>query len=246
MKKLLLFTLVLAATLSLTSCKKDPAHNKVIFGNTSGMIVNTYDSIPYQSNNFGQWYYSIDLDQNGTDDIQFFMEDIGSAGIGHKLVHTLKCLNGNVELLGETIIQNKYYHVDSTFHTEDSISWEVGVLQTYSCEQMDETDSIVSTTEKFLLSANNANDSFDATDSFMSTNVIIKNRSYIYPMSDVQSGNVVYHYLVEHLNNCDTFPMDEEKHIGFRINNGNKTRLGWMKIILHEDKVQLLETAIQK
>ena len=246
MRKELFFTMVLAATLSLTSCKKDPAHNKVIFGNTSGMIVNTYDSIPYQSNNFGQWYYSIDLDQNGTDDIQFFMEDIGSAGIGHKLVHTLKCLNGNVELLGETIIQNKYYHVDSTFHTEDSISWEVGVLQTYSCEQMDETDSIVSTTEKFLLFANDANDSFDAANSFMNTNVIIKNRSYIYPMGDKQIGNVIYHYLVEHLNNCDTFPMDEEKHIGFRINNGDKTRLGWMKIILHEDKVQLLETAIQK
>lgn len=246
MRKELFFTMVLAATLSLTSCKKDPAHNKVIFGNTSGMIVNTYDSIPYQSNNFGQWYYSIDLDQNGTDDIQFFMEDIGSAGIGHKLVHTLKCLNGNVELLGETICQNKYYHVDSTFHTEDSISWEVGVLQTYSCEQMDETDSIVSTTEKFLLFANDANDSFDAANSFMNTNVIIKNRSYIYPMGDEQIGNVIYHYLVEHLNNCDTFPMDEEKHIGFRINNGDKTRLGWMKIILHEDKVQLLETAIQK
>lgn len=246
MKKLLLFTMVLAAILSLTSCKKDPSQNKIIFGDSSRMAVTKYEANQYQSDNFGQWYYSIDLNHDGTDDVQFFMEDIGSAGLGHELVHTLKCLNENVELLGETIIQNKYYHVDSTFHTEDSISWVVGVYQTYSCEQMDEADSIVSTTEKFLLSANNANDSFDGTDSFMSTNVIIKNRSYFYPMGTEQIGNILYHYQLEYLNNCDIFPMDEEKYIGFRINSGNKTRLGWMKIILNEDKVQLLETAIQK
>jgi hypothetical protein len=39
--------------------------------------------------------------------------------------------------------------------------------------------------------------------------------------------------------------MDEVKYIGFKITENDKSRLGWMKIILHHDFVELLETAIQ-
>ena len=42
------------------------------------------------------------------------------------------------------------------------------------------------------------------------------------------------------------FPMNEAKYIGFKLTENNASRLGWMKVILHNDHVELLETAIQK
>ena len=78
------------------------------------------------------------------------------------------------------------------------------------------------TNQKFSLLANNANDSFGYDDAFMCTNVTL-----------LRSDN-------------EYFPMNEAKYIGFKIIENDKSRLGWMKVILHEDEVELLETAIQK
>ena len=36
------------------------------------------------------------------------------------------------------------------------------------------------------------------------------------------------------------------KDTNVKIIENDKSRLGWMKVILHEDEVELLETAIQK
>ncbi len=76
--------------------------------------------------------------------------------------------------------------------------------------------------QKFSLLANNANDSFGYDDAFMCTNVTL-----------LRSDN-------------EYFPMNEAKYIGFKIIENDKSRLGWMKVILHHDYVELLETAIQK
>ena len=71
--------------------------------------------------------------------------------------------------------------------------------------------------QEFSLCANNANDSFDINNTFRCTDVSL-----------------------------NTFPMDEVKYIGFKLTENNQSRLGWMKVILHNDHVELLETAIQK
>ena len=78
------------------------------------------------------------------------------------------------------------------------------------------------TDQKFSLLANNANDSFGYDDAFMCTNVTL-----------LRSDN-------------EYFPMNEAKYIGFKLGENERSRLGWMKIILHDDYVELLETAIQK
>lgn len=247
MKKSLLSILALAVICIMPSCKKDPSQSKVVFGDSKGMSVTPYDSTfyPEQYGHFS-WGNTVDLDGDGQDDIQFRSEDIGSAGLGHDVVTTLKCLNENIEFLGDIINQEKYLHIDSTFHTEDSIWWVIGVYYTYTCERIAETDSVVSMTEKLSLYANNANDSFDSNDTFMSTDVILKNRSYSYPAGTENGNHVLYHYEMNYKNDCDYFPMDEVKYIGFKLTENNQSRLGWMKIILHHDHVELLETVIQK
>ena len=177
MKKTLLFALALAVLCIMPSCKKDPAQTKVVFGNSQGMTVTSYEDIPLVVP-YGHysWGYYIDLNGDGQDDVQFHStSEVYEGGI----LTELYCQE-NTALLGEIIDQ------------------------------------------KFSLWANNANDSFGNDDTFMSTNVKLRD------------GDT---YL---------FPTDETKYIGFKITENDKSRLGWMKVILHQDEVELLETAIQK
>lgn len=71
--------------------------------------------------------------------------------------------------------------------------------------------------QEFSLCANNANDNFDNNNTFKCTDASL-----------------------------NAFPMDEVKYIGFKLTENNQSRLGWMKVNLHHDHVELLETAIQK
>ena len=109
---------------------------------------------------------------------------------------------------------------DVQFHSTSEIM-EGGILTELNC-----LDNIAVlgklNNQKFSLWANNAKDSFDSNSTFMSTKVAL-----------LRSDNVY-------------FPMNEEKYIGFKLTENDKSRLGWMKVILHHDYVELLETAIQK
>jgi len=249
MKKLSLFAMALLLVASIASCKKDTTNGKVVFGNSKGMSVTSYDStLSIEQYAHYSWGNTVDLDGDGQNDIQFHSQDVGSAGLGHDIVTTLNCLNENVALLGDIIDQEKYYHIDfdSIFHTQDSVWWSIVVYKTYTCEQIAGTDSVVSTTEKLSNVDHSFGDSYGLDDSFMNTNVILKNRSYEYPSGSGTIGNATYHYMILDKNDCDFFPMDEEKYIGFKLTENDKSRLGWMKVILHHDYVELLETAIQK
>ncbi|MCR5658774.1 MAG: hypothetical protein K6G25_05565 [Bacteroidales bacterium] len=177
MKKTLFFVLALAAICTMSSCKKNTIKDKVVFGDSKGMTVTSYEGIPLveQYGHFS-WGYYVDLNNDGQGDVQFHStSEIMEGGI----LTELHCLD-NTAVLGELNDQ------------------------------------------KFTLLANNANDSFDSNSTFMSTKVA----------------------LLRNENCC--FPKDEAKYIGFKITESDKSRLGWMKVILHHDHVELLETAIQK
>ena len=176
MKKTL-FLVLLATICIMPSCKKNPAQTKVVFGDSKGMYVTSYDSTfyPEQYGHFS-WGNAIDLNGDGQNDVQFHStSEIMEGGI----LTELYCQE-NTALLGEIIDQ------------------------------------------KFSLWANNANDSFGNDNTFMKTDVTLLR------------------------NDNNYFPMNEAKYIGFKITENDKSRLGWMKIILHKDYTELLETAIQQ
>ena len=177
MKKTLFLALALAMICIMPSCKKDTAQNKVVFGDSRGMSVISYEGIQLV-NQYGHysWGYFVDLNNDEQNDVQFHSNsEIMEGGF----LTELYC-QGNTALLGNLVDQ------------------------------------------EFSLLANNANDSFDSNSTFMKTNVTL-----------LRSDNKY-------------FPMNEIKYIGFKITENDKSRLGWMKVILHYDYVELLETAIQK
>ena len=175
MKKNLFLVLIMAAIGIMPSCKKDPVQTKVVFGNSQGMTVTSYEGVPLveQYGHFS-WGYYIDLNGDRQNDVQFRSYTGGPGGL-QGVITELNCFNENVAFLGDIIDQ------------------------------------------EFLLLANNANDSFGLYNSFKNTNVTL-----------------------------DPFPMGEMKYIGFKLTENSKSRLGWMKIILHKDYAELLETAIQQ
>ena len=248
MKKKMIIILVLAAICIMPSCTKDPAQSKVIFGDSKGMSVTSYEGVQLvvQYGHYS-WGYTIDLNGDGKDDVQFHSESIGSPAVGRDIVTTLNCLNENVSLFGDIINQEVFLHIDTTdLFTTDSTHWDTGIYHTITCNQIAETDSVISSTEKLSLYANNAGDTFDQESTFMSTNVLLKDRSYTIPYGSETIGNITYHVMKIIKNDCDVFPMDEAKYIGFKLTENDKSRLGWMKVILHQDDVELLETALQK
>ena len=177
MKKSFLFALALAAICIMPSCKKDTTQTKVVFGDSKGMTVTSYEGIPLveQYGHFS-WGYYVDLNNDGQNNVQFYStSEIMEGGILTELFCGV-----NTAVLGEL------------------------------------------TNQRFSLLANNANDSFGNDNTFMCTNVTL-----------LRSDN-------------EYFQMNEAKYIGFKIIENDKSRLGWMKVILHEDEVELLETAIQK
>ena len=121
---------------------------------------------------------------------------------------------------GYTIDLNGDGQHDVQFHSTSEIA-EGGILTELYChENTALLGDIID--QKFSLFAYNANDSFGYDNTFMSTNVILLNKDNSF------------------------FPMNEAKYIGFKLTENNTSRLGWMKVILHHDYVEILETAIQK
>lgn len=109
---------------------------------------------------------------------------------------------------------------DVQFHSTSEIV-EGGILTKLYChENTALLGDIID--QKFSLFAHNANDSFGYDNTFMSTDVILLN------------------------NDNSFFPMNEAKYISYKLTENNQNRLGWMKVILHHDHVEILETAIQK
>lgn len=236
-----------------------PQGNTFIFGHSEGMIVTNYEIVNSQYQN-GQFSYSLDLNGDGIDDIKFVSEDVGSANVDHATVSSVNCLKNYVELSGELYMQELYKHIDTVsiwYYTDpeypqfDSIQC-LAVIETKTCERIGETDIVESITEKLSLNSFDEGDTLQLESFFMSTEVCLKNRSYFYYGSPTGEGTATITYHGHSImNNCDYFPLDEEKYIGFKFSQNEIERFGWIKIVLENNGygdhfIRIIETAIQE
>ena len=248
MRKLWFLVLVLAAICIMPSCKKYASN--IAFGDTGGMRVSTYDSTDMQTEYLNS-FYDIDLNKDGQPDLQLLSVYTGSPAVGRAEVSYIKCLNENIALLGDIILQEQYVHTDTTINQVDEVTY-VNIHRTHSCERTDETDVVEKTEEKLLLTASNAGKTFGLEDSFMSTEVQLKGFSYSIGLDPEGWGTnlITQHYDTYNSNCDDIFPLDQEQYIGFKFNLSGRYHLGWMKIILEQRQgdyyVRPIESAIQK
>lgn len=239
MKKNLLLALAFAAICIMPSCRKAIATRGIAFGDCSKMELTAYDSIFEIGNQ-----YDIDLDGDGNTDILLSITHPGSAGLGHWMKASVESM-ANVGLLGETINQEKYIHFDTTY----SLSYDGNVVianleRYYTCNKMAENDSLYKTEESFILSAHSEGDVFHLDDTYADAKTTIFEGSYSVPMGyDEEPINDTTRFWTHHyLNDCENFSLDTPCYIGVKV----KGCLGWIKVNVHQNYVELLETAIQK
>lgn len=245
MKKTISFLMAVLLTVLLASCQKE-FEKTIAFGNTKGMKVESYDTHIYLGKTL-----ALDVDADGTDDLKFVSYYDGPlGGTEYQMLH-LDCLSGNVSLLGEMTNVEWYTHYDTAFLVASNghITVLYSTLSNF-CEKFSEND-VVHTSNKFVLSASNPNDVFSIDDYFQSnTHYLFIENINVGPVDNIlESNDTTYVWDSRVIRDCDNFPTNTEKYIGFKITKDGTSRLGWLKLNLIGDetvKVHLIETAIQK
>ena len=222
--------------------------DRIVFGDTTGMIVTTYNSIM----GFDESWHPIILDLNGdgTDDIKIETYYDGPLAIGEFQTLTLYCLNNRIRLLGDNTVKESYTHRDTIVEQYNDYT-----IITYSyiystCGKTAENDP-VHTSNTFEIFANDVDDTFALDDHFQSTNITLFRQDVEYQLGN-PNEDIVYVDHNKYIYHCWNFPTDEEKYIGFSITQHDDSRYGWLKIKLNSTwggsvvDTELIETAIQK
>lgn len=268
MKKQLSIMMALAvlAMVIITSCKKDPIPDNngqnneqpsdtipvvtdvVHFGDTTGMIVTTYNTIMEYDEH---WHpFILDLDGDGTDNMKIETYYDGPLAIGEFQTLTLFCLNDHTELLGDSIVKESYSHRETTYDTIDDFIVITHAYTFSTCEEIAENGS-VNTSKVFDVFANDYDNAFGAEDHFLTGKTVLFRENVEYSLANPEDEIVNVDYY-NNIYDCWNFPTDVEKYIGYRINLNGTLRYGWLKIKLHPTwdgrvvNTELIETAIQK
>ena len=241
------------------ACQKDPDPNNngqdpsttdgIVFGQTDGMIVTIYDTIMEYDDNSKP--FVLDLNGDGTDDIKIETVYDGPLTIGNYQTLSLYCLNGSIEVLGDSIVKETYSHRDTTITTNNGWTTTLYGYTFSTCDKVDETD-YVGNTKVFELKASDVNDLLSPDDHFQFAEVKLfeENKEYSWYDPDEATQTVIGNQN-KYIYDCWNFPTDEEKYIGFKLITDGETRLGWLKIKLCPTwggrvvDTQLIETAIQ-
>lgn len=245
MKKTIPFLSTILLMGLLVSCHKEP-EKSIAFGNTKGLNVTALNT------NIGLGEtLDLDIDDDGTTDLKLVSYYDGPLGGTKYQMLYLDCLNENVAFLGEMMEKERYTHHDTTYLTDSNEHTTVLYFTANNlCEKVSENDE-VRTTNSFILSSNNDNDTFGIDDCFRSKKVFLfiedNNNG---PVDNIyHSNDTTFVWDSSTTYSCDAFPTNTETYIGVKINKDGTPHLGWLKINLIGDntvKVHLIETAIQK
>lgn len=244
MKKPASILLVLLVIGLIVSCHKEQEKN-ITFGNTRVMKIENYDKLIELGESM-----VFDIDNDGTNDLKLESWYDGPIAAGDYQVLRLHCLNENVALLGEMVDKQWYKHQDTTILNDNEFVIVLYFTVINYCEQLSENDEI-HTTNQFVLSANDPNDTFSVDDFFKSDEVILfLDNDDSGPLDNcIVSNDTTYMWDSSVVSDCNNFPTNTEKYIGFKITKDDTPHLGWLKLNLmgsHTVKVHLIETAIQK
>ena len=241
MKKTIPFLSTILLMGLLVSCHKEP-EKTIVFGDTKGMLVEAYDTFI----DLG-WTKELDIDADGTADLKLVSYYDGPHA-DYTQTLTLRCLNENIELRGEMMEKTSYLYRDTIV---DNAYGVLGVLylSVYSsCIMLSENDE-AHTYHTFVLSDDNYGDLFNINQNFQSTDIKLFRENTQEVRLDHTSNDTSYFYRSNYLYDCENFPSNTDKYIGFRITKDGTSRLGWLKLNLIGDetvKVHLIETAIQE
>lgn len=241
MKKTIPFLSTILLMGLLVSCHKETEKN-IVFGDTKGMLVEAYDTFI----NLG-WTKELDIDADGTADLKLVSYYDGPH-MEYTQTLTLRCLNENIALRGEMMEKTSYIHRDTIVGNAYGVLGVLYLSVYSSCTMFSENDK-AHTYHTFVPSDDNYGDLFNMNQNFQSTDIILFRENTQEVRLDHTSNDTSYFYRSNYLYDCENFPSNIDKYIGFRINKDGTSRLGWLKLNLiggETVNVHLIETAIQE
>jgi len=276
MKKAILFALALAVIGIIPSCTKEPevSNNPITFGDTTNMYVVKYDSSflayykPYQDwspydyvlPNYVRSEASIDLDNDGTDDVLIesgggeywpFCSTNEYFSI-HVCSSTFIRSNSSIRFYCDKVTCDVYRHSDTTIlYIGDTTIMVTEIFNNY--KPISESDTYSHSFGEDIYHPFNAGDQLPTEGFYLSGARAV----YQFPCEndgfDRHSNDTIYYSAMYDIDDPSfNFPLDKEKYIGFLIEDyGVPNKYGWIKFILISQpdgthRLRLLETAIQK
>jgi len=238
--------LIILTILSITSCKKDK--KEIVFGDYSKMSIDYYDTILIGGYNDAK-KIDIDINKDKVPDIRLISEVWGSQGVGLNPCSKIWCLNRNTKILGydktDTLFLNRLTRI---FPGPDNTT-EIYNYYNFTCHRIDESDTILAVYKNdFKIAPKNKKEHLSLDDTFKSDSITLIDDSYYYPdYREEYSEDTVRYTVTSFYNDCNSFPLDEIKYIGLKIQFDNSEKFGWIKLsIIDKFKIFILETAIQE
>jgi hypothetical protein len=228
------------------SCEKDNNRSPLIsMGETCHMLVQYYDTTVVGGYN-STVGYSLDIDCDGTDDIEFTSEIWGSPGLGQHPSSSVRCLHGGIQLFGIHGHDTLFLNRETYYQEGPDNSVEVYEYHNHTCHRIDPTDSVLKITPAFKITALERGDIIRVDDTFNPDTISLLDDWYSYPpFPSGSSGDTTFFEYHVFFNDCNSFPAEEPAYIG--IMSAGRQRLGWIRIsIFDRFRILILESAIQE
>ena len=130
MKRLVLFAMALAVVCIMPSCKKE--RTGITFGDYTGMIVTSYDTVSMQHTPNDRWFYLLDLNGDGETNIRLYT-DLSTYGVS-----AIHCIDEDLtQIICKEIEKTLYLHKDTTYWY-DGDTTHVLISNIYTCHKIDE------------------------------------------------------------------------------------------------------------
>lgn len=219
--------------------------SEISIGSYTNMIINYYDTTLIGKYNDPQ-YFKIDINNDGTDDIQFESELWGSPAVGQNPKSVLKSLNKNVQIYGYQTNDTLFINRGTQIYNASDNKIEVYKYENHTCSRINENDSIAKITPSFKVIALDRENKIKISDTYKSAEITLIDDWYGFPPSSYKAGRdtTIIEYTTFY-NDCNNFPIDEIKYVGIKFEAESK--LAWIKFsVFDKYKILILESGIQE
>lgn len=239
--------ILLFSGIILFGCDKTDELNKpeINVGSYTNMIINYYDTTLVGKYNDPQ-YFNIDINNDGTDDIQFESELWGSPAVGQNPKSVLKSVNKNVQIYGYQTNDTLFINRGTQIYNAPENKIEVYKYENHTCSRINENDSIAKITPSFKVIALDRENKIKISDTYKSAEITLIDDWYSFPPLSYNAGRdtTIIEYTTFY-NDCNNFPIDEIKYVGIKFEAESK--LAWIKFsVFDKYKILVLESGIQQ
>ncbi len=236
--------------LILFSCKRETLSlipPDIEIGTRNGMEIKTIENVLISVPQIPETL-SLDINNDGEDDISYSIRWHGSAGTGFASKHTLSLLNDKVSFLGIAYDDTTYLHYDTIIYTPGGGKVEIKQFKKYIFSKINSSDSFVSINHyPFKIKAMDSHDILRHPANFGKNETVLYEDNPDQLISSWVSNDTTYDNYINSIIHSNPYPIKKEIYFGFKFNGEGQSKLGWLKFMIFDNvTARIIETAIQK